>query len=295
MSLFRRISNLFSRSRVDREIDAELRSHIEMRVEDNVAAGMTPGEARRDALLRFGNLTKTRERVNAVDAVLAVESISMDACYAFRQLARSPGFAVATILTISLGVGASTAIFGVVNSVLIRRLSYPHAERIVQTEKVTTTGLSYTASIPLFLYWRDHSRTLQHLAAYSVLPVGFNLAERAMPERIPGLRVSADFSACSGSRLNWGATSPRRTMNLGRSASPFLEKVSGIADTTMTARLSASRFGSMESRTRSLEFCRGDFSFLAPCRRQAQLKSGSRFNCQPQAAIHAVYSNASGG
>jgi predicted permease len=193
MSLFRRISNLFSRSRVDREIDAELRSHIEMRVEDNVAAGMTPGEARRDAMLRFGNLTKTRERVNAVDAILAVESISMDARYAFRQLARSPSFAVATILTISLGVGASTAIFGVVNSVLIRPLSYPHAERIVQTEKVTTTGLSYTASIPLFLYWRDHSRTLQHLAAYSVLPVRFNLAERAMPERIPGLRVSADF------------------------------------------------------------------------------------------------------
>ena len=193
MSLFRRISNLFSRSRVDREIDAELRSHIEMRVGDNVVAGMSPGEARHDAMLRFGSLTKTREHVNAVDAVLAVESISMDARYAFRQLARSPGFAVATILTISLGVGASTAIFGVVNSVLIRPLAYPHAERIVQTEKVTTTGLSYTASIPLFLYWRDHSRTLQHLAAYSVLPVGFNLAERAMPERIPGLRVSADF------------------------------------------------------------------------------------------------------
>ena len=204
MSLFRRISNLFSRSSVDREIDAELRSHIEMRVEDNVATGMTPGEARRDAMLRFGNLTRTRERVNAVDAVLAVESVFMDTRYAFRQLARSPGFAVAAILTISLGVGASTAIFGVVNSVLVRPLSYPHAERIVQTEKVTTTGSSYTASIPLFLYWRDHNRTLQHLAAYSVLPVGFNLAERAMPERIPGLRVSADFFRVLGVTLPLG-------------------------------------------------------------------------------------------
>ncbi len=193
MSLFRRISNLFSRSSLNREIDAELRSHIEMRVEDNLAIGMPPGEARRDAMLRFGNLNKTREHLNAVNTVLVVESISMDARYAFRQLARSPRFAAATILTISLGVGASTAIFGVVNSVLVRPLSYPHAERIVQTEKVTTTGVSYTASIPLFLYWRDHSRTLQHLAAYSVLPVGFNLAERSMPERIPGLRVSADF------------------------------------------------------------------------------------------------------
>jgi predicted permease len=164
-----------------------------MRVEDNLAIGMSPAEARRDAMLRFGNLTETREHVNAVNAVLVVASISMDARHAFRQLARSPGFAAATILTISLGVGASTAIFGVVNSVLVRPLSYPHAERIVQTEKVTTSGVSYTASIPLFLYWRDHSRTLQHLAAYSVLPIGFNLAERSMPERIPGLRVSADF------------------------------------------------------------------------------------------------------
>lgn len=66
----------------------------------------------------------------------------MDARYAFRQLAKSPGFAVTAILTISLGVGASTAIFGVVNSVLVRPLSYPHEDRIVQTEKVATTGLS---------------------------------------------------------------------------------------------------------------------------------------------------------
>ncbi|MDX6456853.1 MAG: putative transport system permease protein [Acidobacteriaceae bacterium] len=182
-----------------------------------------------------------------------------------------------------------------VNSVLVRPLSYPHAERIVQTEKVTTTGSSYTASIPLFLYWRDHNRTLQHLAAYSVLPVGFNLAERAMPERIPGLRVSADFFRVLGVMLPLGRNFTKRTINLGRSASSFLEKASGIADTTMTVRLSANRFGSMESRTLSLEFCRWDFSFLAPCRRQPQLKSGPRSNCRPQAAIHAVYSNASGG
>jgi hypothetical protein len=295
MSLFRRISNLFSRSSVDREIDAELRSHIEMRVEDNVAAGMTSGEARRDAMLRFGNLTKTRERVNAVDALLAVESVFMDTRYAFRQLARSPGFAVATILTISLGVGASTAIFGVVNTVLVRPLSYPHAERIVQTEKVTTTGSSYTASIPLFLYWGDTT------GPCGILPrTQFSLLDSTWPgERCRN--AYQDFasalisSACSESRFHWGETSPKRTINLGRSASSFLEKASGIADTTMTVRLSANRFGSMESRTQSLEFCRWDFSFLAPCRRQPQLKSGPHSNCRPQAAIHAVYSNASGG
>ena|ERR1700740_997768 len=109
MSLFRRLSNLLSRPKVDREIDAELRSHVEMRTADNITAGMPPGEAHRDAMLRLGNLTTTKERVSAVDAALTLESIYMDARYAFRQLAKSPGFAVTAILTISLGVGASTA------------------------------------------------------------------------------------------------------------------------------------------------------------------------------------------
>jgi hypothetical protein len=75
MSLFRRISNLFSRSRVDREIDAELRSHIEMRVEDNVAAGLPPGAARRDAMLRFGNLTKFGE--NSIDVSQRLKPLKM--------------------------------------------------------------------------------------------------------------------------------------------------------------------------------------------------------------------------
>ena len=297
VSLFRRISSLFSRLRVDREIDAELRSHIEMRVEDNLAAGMAPGEARRNAMLRFGNLAKTRERVNAVDARTGPRKrLHGRALCVSPTGQRSPGFAVATILTISLGVGASTAIFGVVNSVLTRPLSYPQAERIVQTEKVTTTGSSYTASIPLFLYWRDHSRTLQDLAAYSVLPIGFNLAERAMPERIAGLRVSADFFSRPRSRASIRAQLHQGGRSTsGRSVSPSLQKASGIGDTTMTARSSASRFGSMESRTRSLESCRRDFSFLPPFRRRAPLKSGPRSNCRPQAAIHAAYSNASGG
>jgi hypothetical protein len=93
MSLVRRVLNLFSRSRVDREIDAELKSHIEMRTEDNVAAGMTREDARRDALLRFGNRTATKERVAGMDAALLLESVWSDVSYACRQLVKNPGFA----------------------------------------------------------------------------------------------------------------------------------------------------------------------------------------------------------
>src|ERR1700733_6572454 len=92
MSLLRRISNLFARSRVDLEISAELKSHIEMRIEDSIAEGMSPEGAPRDAFLRFGNPTFMKERIVAVDAVLSVESLVADVRYAFRQLLRNRGF-----------------------------------------------------------------------------------------------------------------------------------------------------------------------------------------------------------
>src|SRR5450756_2379645 len=99
MSLIRRISNLFSRASVEDEIDAELRSHIEMRMDDNLVAGMSRSEARRDALLRFGNPTTMKERVTGMDVALVLESAVSDIRFAFRQLMRTPGFACTAILT----------------------------------------------------------------------------------------------------------------------------------------------------------------------------------------------------
>ena len=90
MSLSRRIANLFSRSKVEREIDAELRSHIEMRIEDNIAGGMSPERARRDALLRFGNPALMKERVAGADTALNLDSVWADVRYAFRQMRRYP-------------------------------------------------------------------------------------------------------------------------------------------------------------------------------------------------------------
>ena len=84
------IVNLFSRSAVDREIDDELRSHIELRIDDNIAAGMSPEEARRDALLRFGNSTLLKEQVSAADTELVLDSFCRDVRYAARQLRKSP-------------------------------------------------------------------------------------------------------------------------------------------------------------------------------------------------------------
>jgi predicted permease len=122
MSIFRRISNLFSRSSLDREIEAELKSHIDMRMEDNIALGMSPKDARRDALLKFGNPAATKERVTSADAALAFDSIWADVQYSFRQLYKSPGFAATAVLTMALGIGANLAVFQLLYGVMFAHL-----------------------------------------------------------------------------------------------------------------------------------------------------------------------------
>jgi predicted permease len=121
-SIFGRISNLFSRSSLDREIESELESHIEMRIEDNLAQGMSPEHARRDALARFGNPTATKEHVVFADAAVALGSVWDDTRYAFRQLRKSPGFAATTVLTLAIGIGANLAIFQLLYGVLFAHL-----------------------------------------------------------------------------------------------------------------------------------------------------------------------------
>jgi putative ABC transport system permease protein len=130
MSIFRRMVNLLHRSRVDRDIDAELQTHIALRTEDNIVAGMSPEEARRDALARFGNRVVTKERVTAADAALLLGSIGSDIRYAIRQLLKNPGFALAAILSLALGIGATVSVFSVIYGVLLHPFPYADVERL---------------------------------------------------------------------------------------------------------------------------------------------------------------------
>ena len=132
MALFRRFSNLFRRSQLDREIAAELQAHIDLRTDENIARGMSPAEARRQARIRFGNPTTTREQVAAADAPLTLEDFRRDLRLATRQLRRSPGLALTAILTLALGIGGVTAVFSVVEAGLLRPLPFSHPERLVR-------------------------------------------------------------------------------------------------------------------------------------------------------------------
>src|ERR1700679_1863967 len=116
MGLFRRIGNLFHRSRMESELDAELAAHITMRTEDNIAHGMTPQEARRDALVRFGNPVVMKERTAGADMALSIDGLWRDVRYALRQLRRSPGFALTAIITLTVAICANAVVFSILNA-----------------------------------------------------------------------------------------------------------------------------------------------------------------------------------
>src|ERR1700723_420329 len=168
MSISRRIRNLFSRASLGREIRDELRAHLDMRIEDNITAGMSPSEARRDALIRFGNPHATGERVMAADAALTLEAIGMDVRYAFRRLAKSPGFALTAVLTLALGIGATTAIFSAAYALLLRSLPFRDADRIIGIYE-THPQIVGGAEVNFLDYqdWRRQQKSFEQVAAYS--------------------------------------------------------------------------------------------------------------------------------
>jgi macrolide transport system ATP-binding/permease protein len=196
MSIFSRIANLFRRTEVDREIEREMNAHIAMRMEDNRAAGMPAGQARRDALLRFGNRAATRERTGGMDKVVAIESIGADLHYAWRQLMRNPGFAVSAVGVLALGIGACVAIFAFVDAVLIKPLPYRDPARLVGLFETTTLGPRYHLSHLDYLDWKNMNTSFSELEAFD----GFELPLKTSNgvEPVQGAVISAGFLRMMG-------------------------------------------------------------------------------------------------
>ena len=136
MALIRRILSLGKRARMEHEIDAELREHMAMCIDDNMAQGMSREAAERDARRRFGNPTVMRERVSAEDAALGFESLWHDVRSALRVFVKSPGFSFVVVATLALGIGANTAIFELLDAVLLQSLPVKNPQELAQVRVV---------------------------------------------------------------------------------------------------------------------------------------------------------------
>src|SRR5262245_6200851 len=126
-----RWTRFFRRAQRDRESALELRSYLELEIDENVARGMPPEQARRAAHLKLGNPARIREDVYQGNTVGLLDSLQRDVRFALRNMRRHPTFTIAIVLTLALSLGASTAIFAVVNGVLLKALPYPGAEQLV--------------------------------------------------------------------------------------------------------------------------------------------------------------------
>jgi predicted permease len=197
-SLYRRIRALLRSEAIHEEIDEEMRFHIAMRAEENVRRGMEPDEAQRDAERRFGGLTRAKERGYEVRGGGALESLLRDVRYAARMLAKRPGFTAVAVLTLALGIGANTAIFSVVDGVLLKPLSLPDPERLVAVSEHSTESTSTPVAYPNYLDWRARQTVFEDLAAR--MPTGGVLTGDGGPERITGRSVSASFFHTLGVR-----------------------------------------------------------------------------------------------
>ena len=197
-SLASRISALFRRREFDDRVDEELEFHIRMETEENIRRGMDPGHARKAARRKIGNTTQVCEEVHRMNTILLFEETVRNIRQVFRVLCHKPGFAVTVIATLALGIGSSTAIFSVVNSVLIRPLPYPEADQLLAVRHTAELGSSP------FLYFteREQSRTLAAVGAYNTGNV--TLTGSGEPEPVQTIFMTSDVLPLLGVRPQVG-------------------------------------------------------------------------------------------
>jgi putative ABC transport system permease protein len=197
-----RLRSLFRRSVVDRDLRRELDAHVQASIDEQVAAGMSPDDARRAALRTFGNVAGIEEACRDTRRVHLLDDLARDVGYGIRALRREPAFALVAILTLALGIGANTAIFSVVDAVMLRPLPFQDPDRLVILWETRPTRDHVSVSAGEFLAWQQQSHAFTGMSAldWEVL----NVAGGDAPVQTPVGFVSTNFFDLLGARAAVG-------------------------------------------------------------------------------------------
>ena len=194
-----RLGGLFRKERSDADLAAELESHVQMHIEDNVRAGMTPEAARREALLRLGGVEQTKEGYRDRRGLPWLVTLLQDLHFALRMLAAKPGFATVAILTLALGIGATTAVFSAVDRVLFRSLPYPHDEKLVSFGvKAPFEGIEFMLA-PEYAVLRSQSTPFESMTSLTPAGADCDITEQN-PVRLSCALVESTFLSTFGIR-----------------------------------------------------------------------------------------------
>ncbi len=193
-----RLRSLFRRSIVESELDAEFRFHLDQLIEENIASGMTPQQARWAAQRAIGGVSQWKEECRDMRRVNFLQDLAQDLRYSIRSLAKSPGFTAVVVATLALGIGATAAIFTIVHSVLLRPLDYPKPDQLMYltAESPATGGAGNALSAPEYLEFRRMTRSFAEVGAYSTSSAAYttsevNLTARDRPLRVRSISVDA--------------------------------------------------------------------------------------------------------
>jgi predicted permease len=197
---------LLHRRELDQALDDEIGYHLEAKTEENIARGMTPEAARRAARIELGGEEQVKEKVRSVRTGAWLETFLQDVHFGLRMLRRSPGFTAIAVLTLALGIGTNTAIFSVVDTVLLRPLPYKDPSRLVwATERFPFNHGAANVISPDFMGWQDHNQVFEQIAA-SGDASGANLTGAGQAVRVSISNVTTNFFSMLGTRPLIGRT-----------------------------------------------------------------------------------------
>jgi len=184
---------MFGRKRKQTDFAAEIRAHLELETERLKEQGLSDEEARGAARRTFGNVAQAEERFYEAGRWFGWDRLIQDLRFGLRMLAKNPGFTAVAVLTLALGIGANTAIFSVVNAVLLKPLPYPESDRLVHVLWAFQNGTAESVTGTEFEFWRAHNRVFEGAAAVGLFPDGANLRSGDHADYVKALAVSRDF------------------------------------------------------------------------------------------------------